>query len=461
VNDFFIPFGSIFSLFRSKIKGLYNFGFDVIQGSTQFNSFTRDREKLTMVLSNPAVMKVFSLQCDLFSMGKVKVLDDEGAEIEDDPFLNLLRRPNPFTLTEAQFLWDFMFWNMLGTSYAYVDSSVVDRKQNKMYFLDPSRIEWPEELEKAKDKMIFSDAAFNKLMKTVITYRYADGEVFTFPFDRLVISHDLTNSIGNFFKGPSRLDALYKVISNSEYTLDAENINIRYSGKFLVGSDKAVGTSIKVGMSTEEKDDIASKIDTDKKSVWPLQSMVKIQRFVSDMASLELKEQYLHQYFTIGNMFGIPRDVLEAYNSSTWENQEKARGAHVDYTLSPKGNQFMDSFEVHFGYKEQGKNIHIGWDHLPFVQVFAKERADTKKVTVETLNSLLTLGVSIEQANEFLGTEFEIEEPPKPTTQENGQGQAQGGQGQTEEGNPTEEQDSSEQPTGNKVNGFRLQVSNH
>lgn len=456
MNDFFIPFGNIFSLFRSKAKGLYNFGSQIVNGSTLFNQYAKDREKLEMVLSNPAVLKVFALQCNLFSMGKVKVTKESGEEIPDDPFLSLLRKPNPFTKTESQFLWDFMFWNMLGTSYTYVDSKIVDRPMNKMYFLDPSKIEWPQELEDKKDKMIFSDAAVKDIMKTQITYRYQDGTKYDFPFDRLVISHDLTNSVGNFFKGPSRLDALYKIVSNAEYTLDADNINIRYAGKFLVGSDKAVGASIKVGMTGEEKDDIIEKIDTDKKNVFPIQSMVKIQRFVSDMAALELSQKYLHLYFVIGNMYDIPRDVLEAYLSATYENQEKARAAHVDYCLEPKGEQFMDAFEEHFGYREQKKKIDIGWEHLPFVQIFAKERVETKKATIDALTSLLAMGVDLKQANEYLGTEFEIEEPPKPAASENGEGQAQSGQGEDEQGVGSEEESDEEQSISEKR---RLKVS--
>lgn len=450
MNEFFIPFGNIFSLFRSKIKGLYNFGFDIIHASTQFNSFARDKEKLAIVLSNPAVLKVFTLQCDLFSMGYVCVKDAEGEEIEDDPFLNLIRNPNPFTKTESQFLWDFMFWNMLGTSYAYVDSKVVDKEKNKMYFLDPSKIEWPLELERKKDKLVFSDSEINSILKTTITYRYADGTAFTFPFDRLVVAHDLTNSLGNFFKSPSRLDALYKIISNSEHVLDSENINIRYTSKFMVGSEHQTGTNTKLGLSEDEKIDIREKMDTQDKNVFPVRAKVNIQRFVEDLASLQLKEQYLHQYFIIGNMYNIPRDVLEAYNSSTYENQQKARAGHISYTLEPKGNQFMDAFEVHFGYKALKKNIQISWDHLSFVQVFAKDRADTKKVTVEVLNSLLTMGVSIEQANEFLGTEFEIEEKEEiPTNgQENGQA---GGQEGTAESDSAEEESARVQSNGQEV----------
>lgn len=432
MNEFFIPFGNIFSLFRSKVRGLYNFGFEIIHASTNFNNFARDREKLAIVLSNPAVLKVFSLQCDLFSMGKVCVKQDEE-EIEEDPFTNLINAPNPFSKTENQFLWDFMFWNMMGTCYAYVDSAVVDKKGNKIYFLDPAHIEWPMELERKKDKMIFSDAEVTAIRKTEITYRYADGTVFQFPFDRLVISHDLTNGIGNFFKGPSRLDALYKIISNSEHVLDSSNINIRYTSKFMVGSDQQVGTNTKMGLTDDEKNDIINKIDGSEKNVYPVRAKINIQRFVEDLSKLQLSQEYLHQYFLIGNMFNIPRDVLEAYNSATYENQEKARAAHVNYTLEPKGNQFMDAFEVHFGYRTEGKNIVISWDHLPFMQVFAKEKAETQKVQVEILNSLLTARVPIKQINEYLGTEFEIEETEPTPAAEAGQGEGQpAGSGEAE-----------------------------
>jgi hypothetical protein len=411
VNDFFIPFGNIFSIFRSKAKGAYNFGVEIISAATQFNTFGKDTEKLAMVLSNPAVLKVFSIQCDLFSMGRVCVQDENGEEIPDDPFLNLLKAPNPFTKTETQFLWDFMFWNMLGTSYCYVDSAIPDRAGNRMYFLEPSRIEWPLELERKKDKMIFSDAEIKSIMKTEITYRYADGTTFKFPFDRLVIAHDLTNSIGNFFKGPSRLDALVKIISNSEHVLDSENINIRYTSKFMVGADKQVGATTRGGLGDDEKKDLIAKIDGTERSVYPVNAKINIQRFVENLSNLQLPQEYLHQYFLIGNMYNIPRDVLEAYASATYENQEKARAGHVSYTLEPKGNQFMDSFEVHFGYREQKKNILISWSHLPFVQVFAKDRVETQKATIDVLNSLLTMGVPIDEANKYLGTEFTIPPP--------------------------------------------------
>lgn len=424
-------------MFRSGARGLYNFGFQILHGATQFNQFGRESEKLAIVLSNPASLKVFALQCDLFSLGKVCVKNDKGEDIEDDPFIDFIENPNPLTGTQAQFLWDFMFYLMLGTDYCYVDSRVLNPsgKRNVMYHLIPGQIEWPREFDTIRDHLIFSEDKLKKLRKQTITYRYANGESFEFPFDRLVTSYDLTNGIGNFFKGPSRLDALIKIISNSEHTLDAENINIRYSGKFLVGG-KFDPMKSQIGLGDDEKKDIREKMDSPNITAYPTRGDVQIRRFVENMAALQLDGVYESQYFRIGGMYNIPRDVLEAYNkSSTYENQEKARAAHVNYCLEPKGEQFMDSFEVHFGYKQQKKNITISWKHLPFMQIFAKEEAETKKATIEVLTSLLNMGVPLEQANLYAGTEFEIEEP-EPV--ENGQEEDQAGQGGNQEGDQAE-----------------------
>jgi len=431
--DTFLPFGQLFSLFRSGVRGAYRFGYQILHSATQFNQYATEKEKLAAVLSNPAALKVFALQCDLFSLGKPYVKEDDEKEIDNDPFLEMLKKPNPFQ-TEAQILWDYMFWLMLGTAYCYVDSRVIDKK-NKLYFLDPCKIYWPPYFDKQRDKLVFSDATIKEIGETIIEYKYDDGTVFKFPLKKLIISTDLTNGLGNWYKGPSRLDALYKVISNSEHALDSKNINLRYAGKFLVGSQNDVTKG--PGMNEEEKKDLREKMDTDNLKVYPLKTMVQIRRFVEDFKSLELGKSYLEDYFIIGSMYNIPRDVLEAYNSSTYENQEKARAAHVNYCFEPKGNQFMNGFESHFSYDTEGKNICMDWSHLPFMQVFEKERVEVKKIKVETFKAMLDMGATADSANEYLETDFEIEEKPETDGEETEEGNTEsesGGAEGSEEG---------------------------
>lgn len=403
-------FNGLWPGFLSKAKSVFGaFGYNTVTAATQFNNYHKDIEKINIVFSNPAVLKVFSLQCDLYSLGRISAEDKDKKFIENDPVVQRFSNPNPFQ-SKSQLLWDQMFFTMLGTDYFYIDSAIPDNAKNKLYNLDPSKLEWPYEMQNSSDKLIFSDAALKELKSKTITLRYADGTSFKFPLGKLVITTDLTNGVGNWFKGMSRLDALYKIISNSEHALDAKNINVRYSGKFLVGSSNQLNT---VGLGDEEKKDIETKMEGDKK-VFPLKTLIQIKRFVENLGNLKLDEAYLSDYFLIGNMYNIPRDVLEAYVSSTYENQEKARMSHVSYTLQPKGNDFLNSVERYFGYDVAKINLLITWDHLPFMQVFAKEKAEKNKIVVESLNLLLKEGVPLEQANEFLNTKFNI--PPKEQT---------------------------------------------
>lgn len=390
-----------------------------IYGTTpQFNDYASDLAKITAVFSNPAVLKVFKLQCDMFSMGIPYVYEGDK-EIEDDPILQMLRNPNPLQPMQSQWLWDYMFWNMLGTSYLYVDSDIVS-PDNKMYFLDPAKITFPRELEKRKDKMIFSKQSWNELQKTIIEYRYDDGEVFKFPFSKLLICTDLTNGTGNWFKGNSCIDALYKIISNSEAALDANNINLQYSGKFLVGGTADPKDVTKQPLTKEEKESIES-IMSGQKKVHAVKSLIEIKRFVENLQQLALDEAYLNQYYIIGSMYNIKRDVLEANISkgSTYENQEKAMGGHVSYTLEPKGNYLFEALAKRFGYFDAGKKICISWDHLPFMQIFEADRAKVRNMNVSTLNALLKAGVKFEAANNFLdlgfkNTDYEKPEPETP-----------------------------------------------
>jgi len=373
-----------------------------------FNSYGETTEKLKVILSNPALLKVFCLQCDMFSLGKVTVLKD-GAEHPNDPLIKLFNKPNPLQ-SRSQFLWDFMFWTMLDTSYCYIDSKIAENSDNKLYFLDPSKIEWPLSIIKAQDKFIFSKQTKADILKQTITYKFIDGSTQKFPLSQILITTDLTNGTGNWFKGASRIDALYKVISNSEAALDATNINIRYSGKFTISGTQDPKDITKVPLSPTDALDMETKING-RKQVHAFKSMLDIQRFVDDMGKLELGKQYLEAYFLIGSMYNIPRDVLEAYQSSTYENQEKARASHVSYTLQPKGDDLMESFTNVFGYDLAGKKLHISWDYLPFMQVFEKERVTVKYTQASTIASMLKSGISIEEVNSFLGTNFSKANP--------------------------------------------------
>lgn len=437
-SNVFSYFGSFFNRTRDYLKSGF-LPFHIFGTSPQFNDYTRDAQKLAVIFSNPALLKVFCLQCDLFSLGKVYVYDENDKEIEGDPAVNRIANPN-FMQNQSQWLWDYMFWKMVGNAYLYMESKLVERDNAPMYWLETHKIEWPTELDKVKDKFIFSQAKLNELMGTVITYRYEDGTVFKFPLSKIATVSDLTNGVGNWFKGHSRIDALYKVISNSETSLDSKNINVRFTAKFLVAGQQDPNDVTKLPMPEDEKQDIEKKINGEKQ-VHAVKSLVDIKRFVDDLRVLELDKSYLADYYLIGSMYNIPRDVLEAYASSTFENQEKARAGHVSYTLEPAGEILGATLGKKWGYDLQGKKICLSWDHLPFVQVFEKDRMAMKSQQINTFNAMRKAGIPIEEINEFLDLNFTIDETELERQQQaagataNGAARKHGRNGKTEAAN--------------------------
>lgn len=379
-----------------------------------FNDYSKDVEKLKIVFENPAMLKVVSIMCDLFSLGEIYVYKN-GKSVDNHPFLNFIKNPNP-RQSKQQYLWDYCFWNMIGNAYCYLDTLDLNKLSGvKSYFLEPSKMDWPLEFENMQDKLFLSKASEEKLNSTILTYNYHNGDTFKFPYKNLLHISDLTNGTGNWFKGNSRIDALYKVISNSEEAMDSKNINLRFSGKYMVSGQSKLDDPAKVPLTNEEKLDIETKARS-KNPVTALKSLADIKRFVDNIANLKLDDSFLADYFIIGTMYGIPKDVLEGLNSSTFENQEKARGALVSYCLQPRGNAFMNGLRKKFSIDDV--DFIIDWEHLPFMQVFAKERAETNKVTAETLLILMKAGIKLEEINAILDTNFtELDyEPAKRTS---------------------------------------------
>ena len=336
-----------------------------------------EKERLDAVLNNPAALKVFKLQCDLFSLAEVSVVNKGNNKIKsNDPLYSHLKRPNLYQ-TQRQFLWDYMFWTMLGTSYLYTSSKVLN-DNTIQYFLDPTRFVWTEEIINALDKNIVSKKSYSNNMNMYIDYYNLDGTWSKYQLKDITTFFDLSNGIGNWFRGNSAIDALYKVITNSEKGLDAKGINLDFSAKYFATGTHKEEDVYGSPMTDSEKNSIEKSFKKNK-TVHATKSNVTLQRFVDDIAALKLDEGYFADYFIIGGMYGIPRDVLEAnLTGSTYENQEKARASFVDYCLRPKGEDLMNGLENIFGYNDRNIDLHISWSHLSFMQVVERDRASLK-----------------------------------------------------------------------------------
>jgi hypothetical protein len=375
----------------------------MLNPNADFTDFSNDRLKVAAVFSNPAVLKVFKLQCDMFSMGEVYVYRNDKL-VPNDPFISLINNPNPFQ-QKSQFLWDYMFWKMIGNAYCYVDSDSAMSATNKLYMLDSYKMIFPTEMNKYRDMLVLSSATEKLINDLIIDYRYSAGGSQQIKWGRITHVPDLSNGTGNWFRGASTIDAIYQIIANGRAGARSKNISLRFAGKYMVAGKQDPNNIQQLPMSDPEKQDIETKMNG-AKSVHAVKSMIDIKRFVEQSKIIEdLDKSYWDDYFKVGSLFGIPRDVLEAsLKGSTYENQEIARGAHVDYTLQPAGDQLMNAFTKRFGYST--KSIVISWDHLPFTQASAKLKAQGQLFLSQALINFMKAGVKIDEINSTLDTEF-------------------------------------------------------
>lgn len=298
---------------------------------------------------------------------------------------------------------------MIGVSYIMHESGIYQRaKKPTLQLLKPHRIEYPLDFENKINRPIFSDKTYKEILDTEILYWLEDGEYLKIKYGSLDVVSDLGTPLSKTcFDG--RIDALIKPLFNNEAAMDALNINTRYSGKFLVTSTQNSDSSLP--LSHEEKESIEVKLDRSRK-LHAVRAPIDIKRFVENAGNQKLPEAWLHTYFQIGTMYGIPRDVLEAFESGTYENQEKARGAHVSYTLQPKGDTLASKLTTRYLNGTKDKLV-MSWDDQPFMQFLEKDRADTLHRKAETVRILQECGVTDASINEHIDLNLQYGRPQK------------------------------------------------
>lgn len=359
-----------------------NIFYTMFSSSTALGKIIPDAYKLKFCTENPALLKVLALDCDIFSLGKINRYQDEKL-IEKDFLYSESKKPN-LLQSWTQFDWDYKFWlNIFGTAYLYnPNNSHVLNDNSNLQWLNPVNFDWDSNLISKLQALILSKQSYNDIFKNSVRYRFDNGDVKYIKLNEITPFYDLTNAgSNNPMKGYSRIDALYKIIKNSELALDAKGINLEFAQKFMVAGKADPSNVNELPMSEPEKISIEEKVRSHK-NIHAVKSMIDIKRFVEDIGKLKLDESFYNDYFMFGTMFNIPRDILEAnLRGSTYENQEKSMARLIEYCEAPKGQMLTDWFENQYSYQD----LRMSWSHLMFNQVFEKERAEQTGVKLDNI----------------------------------------------------------------------------
>lgn len=357
------------------------------------------KSRYEAVMNNPAVLINFRLISDMGSLCRIHEYKDNNINTTD--FLYTLKsRPNFFQSWE-QFFKDYYLWVNMGTAYLYDSSNGKLTNSDQLYWLIPDRLQFTSKQTKMLQSLMFANKSYNELMKEMVKYTQPNGDVTNIPLKYIKPFFSLSNGLsGNWYEGGSYLDALYKVISNSDSSIDSLGVNLKYTQKFAV-SAKSDKTSLAdfPTMGDTEKIDVEEKIAS-KKEVTVSKAPLNVERFVKDIANLKLDETFLTQYFIIGKMFGIPKDVSEAYltGGATFENQDKSMIKFISTSLQPLMDNLVATLMDQWGVKD----LRATWEHLPIYQTAKKEEAESRKLDLENLKMAVELGLSDADKENYL-----------------------------------------------------------
>lgn len=363
-----------------------NWFYTMFKGGLKSKKGLSDSDKLDLAFENPAFLKVLTLNCDLFSLGKINSYENNKLK-EIDVLYSVKKKPNYFQ-TWTKFNWEYLMYRMI---FGYSVLRIVgnDLSRATLYWLNPARMDYNG---KEFSRIVFSEAQFNSLRKKTIKYQHLDGRWEDIPLTELEFIQDLSNtSNSNFLIGRSRMDALLDVISNSGQSIRAKGGNLDFADKFLVSGQHDPENVTGLPMSEDDKRSAESILKGNKR-VHAVKSKVDINRFTDNLANLKLDDSYIHDLYVIGSMYGTPREVIDAnVKGSTYENQEKATGKHVEYSLKPAATALTDVLEERFDFQD----LRMEWTHLSFNQVFEKDKADRQGIQLDNLKKAIDLGVEI------------------------------------------------------------------
>ena len=191
---------------------------------------------LNVALTNAGVFTALDIQSTIFSQGRICVLDKEGNEIEDDPFLKLISNPN-FTQSQQDFLYQHLFFKGLGNNITRViannDSPNDINQVVSLENLVPNCIDY-NNINKV-NKFVFAKSDVDAVKEQHINYNLNTKKV-PIPINQLMFFYDVSNGLeaDKRFKSPSRLRSLHPAIKNIDQAQKTKNINLKFSAKRIV-----------------------------------------------------------------------------------------------------------------------------------------------------------------------------------------------------------------------------------
>lgn len=335
---------------------------------------------------------------NLYENGKLKV---------NNYLYKVKTKPNPYQ-TWTDFIEEFIFWYSLGNVYFWKPTTAFAENQN-YYFLDYSNFD-DDTIKKFKKfgKKLSnqnSNEFFKEFENHQIKYKYSENETQLIPLKEVIIISSVINT-DSWYLENNKIEAIQKLISNSEDTLDSKNINIHFSKKYVAyqGVNKDDLAQQITGLGKQEREDIKGKVMSKDPLHVSGSNNLEVKRFIDNLKNLGFDESFLNDYLLIGMFFNIPLEVLGDFLrgkglSSQGDAKEKAMIQFVDMCLMPILQKLTDVLELNL---TDNQEVKAEFTHLWFMKHAVKQQAEQRKADLDALKIAKELGLDEAKVQEQL-----------------------------------------------------------
>lgn len=333
----------------------------------------------------PFLADCVNIYADFASQVQVYEEDSGGNIIEDSPFIEMLKKPNPFqdfqsyikeavinTITTGIFI-------NYGTFFERGDL----KADSQIYNLELSNLTFPQ----LRNSYLFREKDISKLR---VRESLPTGEQRDYFMSELGFFYDLGNK-GNlddksFFNPISRLKSAEVSIQNIIKT--EETINY-LAGNKVFGVLSKKGNSL-VPLGAKEKENIEQKINFKKKGIVATNEDLQYLSLLIDSKKLQLVEFQNQSKENLRSVLNIPRDILDASSGdskgSTYENQQFAESRFINGNVKGYTDQILGVLQqkAYRYFEQRGTTLKGSYEHMP------SQVAINEKLGNEALNNKLT-----------------------------------------------------------------------
>lgn len=372
-----------------------------------------NKELLEVAMDHFVLNSVLSKGADLFSLGKVKHVKEDGTEVENSKVVEFLKQPNPLQTLKG-YLYQFYIYDAIyARSFQHKVLTTSYNKLPAALWLLPD----PEIKINITGKMYRQ----TKLEEIIESFEIKkDGS--KFETDRVIFMFE---GIGDMMTPQSKVKAMQIPLSN--LMAAGKSLNKIWTEKGPNGF--VVPESIKDDTSAMMLDPEENKRVSDKwREEYDLDSRGAHVNFPGipmkwvpigfNVGELRFSEEGEIAFGQILDAYNYDRDLFSSTKGATFENKAAGQRLTIQNALQPVADRLGEQWTKHF-IETPGERLIFCYDHLPCMQEDELKRAQTMQAENAVLSQRFRDGVlsSIDYAE---AGEFELSEnAPLDGTQAN------------------------------------------